>query len=116
MIGLGLFFAMPFVLSIGSVVFLPITAALVLTIILSPLADKLAAWGLPNVLASFIALLIFLGALLLALLPLLATGVLPSNLTQVRLAEAMPFIRFHRVDGIVRARGRSEPCPPIGCR
>ena len=30
--------------------------------------------------------------------------------------EAMPFIRFHRVDGIVRARGRSEPCPPIGCR
>ena len=28
----------------------------------------------------------------LVLLPLLATGVLPSNLTQVRLAEAMPFI------------------------
>jgi len=67
LIGLGLFFAMPFVLSIGSVVFLPITAALVLTIILSPLADRLAAWGLPNVLASFIALLIFLGVLLLAL-------------------------------------------------
>ena len=67
LIGLGLFFAMPFVLSIGSVVFLPVTAALVLTIILSPLADKLAAWGLPNVLASFIALLVFLGVLLLAL-------------------------------------------------
>ena len=67
LIGLGLFFALPFVLSIGSVVFLPVTAALVLTIILSPLADRLAAWGLPNVLASFIALLVFLGVLLLAL-------------------------------------------------
>ena len=44
--------------------FLPVTAALVLTIILSPLADRLAAWGLPNVLASFIALLVFLGVLL----------------------------------------------------
>ena len=44
-----------------------VTAALVLTIILSPLADRLAAWGLPNVLASFIALLVFLGVLLLAL-------------------------------------------------
>ncbi len=67
LIGLGLFFALPFVLSIGSVVFLPVTAALVLTIILSPLADRLAAWGLPNVLASFIALLVFLGVLILAL-------------------------------------------------
>jgi len=67
LIGLGLFLALPFVLSIGSVVFLPVTAALVLTIILSPLADRLAAWGLPNVLASFIALLVFLGVLLLAL-------------------------------------------------
>ncbi|HAD15412.1 MAG TPA: AI-2E family transporter, partial [Erythrobacter sp.] len=41
LIGLGLFFALPFVLSIGSVVFLPVVTALVLTVILSPLADKL---------------------------------------------------------------------------
>ena len=67
LMGIGVFLALPFVLSIGSVVFLPVTAALVLTIILSPLADRLAAWGLPNVLASFIALLLFLGVLLLAL-------------------------------------------------
>ncbi|RXZ64375.1 AI-2E family transporter [Pelagerythrobacter rhizovicinus] len=67
LIGLGLFLALPFVLSIGSVVFLPLVTALVLTIILSPLADKLAGWGLPNVLASLVALAIFFGVLLLAL-------------------------------------------------
>ena len=65
--GLGIFLALPFVLSVGSVVFLPLTAALVLTIILSPLADRLAKWGLPNVLASFASLMIFLAVLLLAL-------------------------------------------------
>ena len=67
LIGLGLFLALPFVLSIGSVVFLPLVTALVLTIILSPLADRLAGWGLPNVLASLVALAIFFGVLLLAL-------------------------------------------------
>ena len=67
LIGAGLFFALPFVLSIGSVVFLPLTAAVVLTIILSPLADKLASWGLPNVLASLVALLTFFAILIAAL-------------------------------------------------
>lgn len=67
LIGLGLFLALPFVLSIGSVVFLPLTAAVVLTIILSPLADKLAIWGLPNGLASLISLLVFLAIVMLAL-------------------------------------------------
>ena len=38
-LGLGLFMALPFVLSIGSVVFLPLVTAIVLTIILSPLAE-----------------------------------------------------------------------------
>jgi predicted PurR-regulated permease PerM len=65
-LGLGLFFALPFVLSIGSVVFLPLVTALILTIVLSPLADKLAAWGLPNVLASLAAMLVLLAALVLA--------------------------------------------------
>ena len=67
LIGLGLFFALPFVLSIGAVVFLPVVTALVLTVILSPLADKLNGWGLPNALASLTALLFFLAILLLAL-------------------------------------------------
>lgn len=67
LIGAGLFFALPFVLSIGSVVFLPLTAAVILTIILSPLADKLASWGLPNILASLVALLSFFAIVLAAL-------------------------------------------------
>ncbi|MDG5747658.1 AI-2E family transporter [Qipengyuania sp. XHP0207] len=67
LIGLGLFLALPFVLSIGAVVFLPVVTALVLTVILSPLADRLNGWGLPNAIASLIALLVFFAVLLLAL-------------------------------------------------
>jgi predicted PurR-regulated permease PerM len=57
-LGAGLFLALPFVLSIGAVVFLPLVCALVLSIVLAPLADRLAAWGMPNLLASFLALMI----------------------------------------------------------
>ncbi|HTO27764.1 MAG TPA: hypothetical protein VL017_04160, partial [Devosia sp.] len=52
LIAIGLFLALPFVLSIGSVVFLPLVSAIVLTIVLSPLADRLATLGVPNVLAA----------------------------------------------------------------
>lgn len=75
LIGLGLFFALPFVLSIGSVVFLPVVTAVILTIILSPLADKLNGWGLPNVLASLVSLLLFFAILLLALALILQPAV-----------------------------------------
>lgn len=74
-LGAGLFFALPFVLSIGSVVFLPVVTAIVLTIILSPLADKLARLGLPNILASLAALLTFFAILLLALALILQPAV-----------------------------------------
>jgi len=74
-LGLGLFFALPFVLSIGSVVFLPLVTALIMTIVLSPLADKLAAWGLPNVLASLVALLVLVAVVLLAGLLILQPAV-----------------------------------------
>lgn len=67
LMALGLFLALPFVLSIGSVVFLPLVTAIMLMIVLSPLADRLAQVGLPNFLASFVALLVFLGLLALAL-------------------------------------------------
>lgn len=67
LLGIGLFLALPFVLSIGSVVFLPLVTAVLLSILLSPLADQLARLGLPNVLASLTSLLVFLGVLLLAL-------------------------------------------------
>lgn len=75
LIGFGLFLALPFVLSIGSVVFLPLVSALLLTILLSPLADKLASFGVPNVLASFGALLAFLLVLIAALALILQPAV-----------------------------------------
>ena len=67
LIGVGLFLALPFVLSIGSVVFLPLVTAILITILLSPLADWFARFGLPNVLASLGALTVFLGVLIAAL-------------------------------------------------
>lgn len=67
LIGLGLFLALPFVLSIGSVVFLPLVTALLLSILLSPLADKLSAFGVPNILASLGALIFFFAIVVLAL-------------------------------------------------
>ena len=75
LLGLGLFLALPFVLSIGSVVFLPVVTAVVLTIILSPLADRLSGWGLPNVIASLIALAAFLGIVLVALATILQPAI-----------------------------------------
>ncbi len=59
-LGIGLFLALPFVLSIGSAVFLPFVTAVILSIVLSPLADRLAGFGIPNMLASLLALVVFL--------------------------------------------------------
>ncbi|MFC3099073.1 AI-2E family transporter [Alteraurantiacibacter palmitatis] len=75
LIAVGLFLALPFVLSIGAVVFLPLVAAIILTILLSPLADRLAGWGLPNFLASLCAMLVFIGILGLALTAVLRPAV-----------------------------------------
>ena len=75
LLAIGLFLALPFVLSIGSVVFLPLVTAIVLTIVLSPLADRLARIGLPNFLASFLALLAFLAIVSLALTVVLRPAV-----------------------------------------
>ena len=74
LLAIGLFLALPFVLSIGSVVFLPLVAALILTIILSPLADKLAMW-LPNFLASILALLVFFAVLAVAFTAVFAPAI-----------------------------------------
>ena len=88
LIGAGLFFALPFVLSIGSVVFLPLVSAVILTIILSPLADRLAEFGIPNILASLTAILLFLAIVILALALILQPAValfdrLPGMIDQV---------------------------------
>ena len=67
LLAIGLFLALPFVLSIGAVVFLPLVTAIILTIVLSPLADRLSQAGLPNILASLASLIVFLAILVLAL-------------------------------------------------
>jgi predicted PurR-regulated permease PerM len=82
LMAIGLFLALPFVLSIGSVVFLPLVTAIVLTIVLSPLADRLAQTGLPAFLAAFVALLAFLLIVSLALVVVLRPA--------MSLFEAMP--------------------------
>ena len=80
----GLFLALPFVLSIGSVVFLPLVTAIMLTIVLSPVADRLALVGLPNALSSFAALLLFFAVVATAL-----TAVLRPAVTLFEAAPAM---------------------------
>jgi predicted PurR-regulated permease PerM len=75
LMAVGLFLALPFVLSIGSVVFLPLVTAIILTIVLSPLADRLAQFGLPNFFASILALMAFLVVLSLALTAVLRPAV-----------------------------------------
>lgn len=67
LLGIGLIFALPFVLSIGSVVFLPFVAGLFLSMLLAPLAARMARIGVPNVIAALLALLIFIAALMLLL-------------------------------------------------
>lgn len=66
LMGLALFLALPFVLSEGSIVFLPLVTAMLLSVLLSPLADRLLRLGLPNNLASLLALLGFITLMILA--------------------------------------------------
>lgn len=94
LLGVGVFLALPFVLSSGAVVFLPVVAAAMLSIVVAPLADRLAALRLPNVLASFFALVtvvaLIVALLLLILQPALETfDQLPQLIRKVsaRLAE-----------------------------
>ena len=68
LMGLALFLALPFVLSVGSVVFLPLFAAIILTIVLSPLADRLIRLGVPNVIASALSLIAAIVAVVFAIL------------------------------------------------
>lgn len=63
----GLFMALPFVLSIGSVVFLPPITAVVIAIVLAPLADRLTRLGLPGMLAALFAILTMAAVIVAAL-------------------------------------------------
>jgi len=97
LLSIGLFLALPFVLSIGSVVFLPLVSAIILTIVLSPLADRLSLLGLPNLLASLLALIIFIAIVVLALVLILRPA--------VDLFDSLPAIierigeQFHQLRG-----------------
>lgn len=97
LLSIGLFLALPFVLSIGAVVFLPLVSAIVLTIILSPLADRLARLGLPNLVASFLSIMLFIALLVLALVLILRPA--------VDLFDSLPAIierigeQFHQLQG-----------------
>ncbi|MBO0749483.1 MAG: AI-2E family transporter [Porphyrobacter sp.] len=75
LLAIGLFLALPFVLSIGAVVFLPVVTAVMLTIVLSPLADRLAQGGLPNIFASLVSLMVFVAIVVLALTAVLRPAV-----------------------------------------
>ncbi|WP_245584498.1 AI-2E family transporter [Novosphingobium acidiphilum] len=63
----GLVLALPFILTLGAVVVQPPVTALVLSIVLSPLADRLTRIGIPNTLASFMAILVMIGIIIVAL-------------------------------------------------
>ncbi len=63
----GLVLALPFILTLGAVVVQPPVTALVLSIVLSPLADRLTRIGIPNTLASFLAILVMIGVIIVAL-------------------------------------------------
>ncbi|MGN6356272.1 MAG: AI-2E family transporter [Novosphingobium sp.] len=69
--GLSLAMALPFVLSAGQVVFLPLACAGVLSVVLAPLADQLNRIGLPNILSSFIAVMALIALVVLSLLLIL---------------------------------------------
>ena len=75
LLGLAVMLALPFVLQAASSFFLPILAAVVIGVIMSPLADALCRIGLPNGLASALAvlalILIMVGAVLLIVQPAL---------------------------------------------
>lgn len=75
LLAIGLFLALPFVLSIGSVVFLPLVSAIILTIVLSPLADRLSSLGAPNILASLFSLLAFIAILVVALVMIMGPAI-----------------------------------------
>ena len=60
LLSLGLFLALPFVLSAGSVFFRPLFAAIVIMLMLLPLTGVLNRLGIPNAISAFVAVLAFL--------------------------------------------------------
>lgn len=86
--GLSLAMALPFVLSAGQVVFLPLVCAGVLSVVLSPLADQLNRVGIPNVLSSFIAVTALIALVVLSLLLILQPASVMLERTPAMVASA----------------------------
>lgn len=63
----GLVIALPFVLVAGAVVVQPPVTALILSIVLSPLADRFTRIGLPNSLASLLSIMLMVTLIVVAL-------------------------------------------------
>ena len=63
----GLAMGLPVILTLGATVVQPPVTALVVSIVLSPLADRLTRIGIPNMLASFMAILVMIGIIIVAL-------------------------------------------------
>lgn len=60
LLSLGVFLALPFVLSAGAVFFRPLFAAMVIMLMLLPLTGALTKLGLPNAIAAFLSVLCFI--------------------------------------------------------
>lgn len=93
---LGLFLAAPFALKAGSAFFLPVTLALVVSVILIPAHSWLERRGLPSGLAAALALAGFVLGAALALVAIIVPAIdfltlLPERLTQVR-ANLQPLL------------------------
>ena len=89
LLGIGAMLGLPFVLKAGSEFFLPLTTAFIVSVILSPIADLLRRSGLPNGLASLVAVLclpvIFVLAVMLILQPSIDLMARLPELTQTML-------------------------------
>jgi predicted PurR-regulated permease PerM len=117
LLGFGLFLALPFVLSIGSVVFLPLVTALMLSVVLSPLADQLLRTGIPNALASMLAVLLLVLFLLVAVTLIVQPALalvddVPAMVSKA--AQQMVKLRssFDWLNDINRALARVSGRPP----
>lgn len=98
LLSLGLFLAVPFVLSAGAVFFRPLFAAMVIMLMLLPLTGALAKRGMPNPIAAFLSVLVFLLFLVFGFLLILQPALelaerFPdiTNILQERLVDIRQF-------------------------
>ncbi|MBC2669977.1 AI-2E family transporter [Novosphingobium piscinae] len=117
MLGIGLFLALPFVLSIGAAVFLPLVSALVLSLVLTPLAAQLSRLGLPNVLASMLAVFLLIAVLLVVVALILQPAIallddFPGMLTRASQQIARLRNNLDWINDVNRAVARISGRPP----